>query len=90
MQQVEIIIETDIQQGLVVEQKALDAVLFHFNPSQDRKVERIKVLCAALIQEMHDLQDAESSTSAMKRTAAIAITQAEIVQMLAVKANFAK
>lgn len=74
----------------VVQQSALDAVLFDFNPTTNAKVARIKALYAAAIQELMDIRDASNSTPAMKRMASIAITQTELTQMPAVKALFAK
>lgn len=68
--------------------KALNSVLFDFNPTTNPKVARIKALCAGVIQEMLDIQ--AGGTDAQRRTAAIAITQMELTQMAAVKALFAK
>jgi hypothetical protein len=79
-------------------------VLRKFNPTEDMsvasKVDASKVLCAALIQQMLDLQekqaellkagDKSSVLAARSRTAAMAITDLEKVQMLCVKANFAE
>ena len=73
-----------------VSQKALNAVLFDFNPSSNEKVTRIKALHAALIQEMEDVKSAAGSSPAQLRCAAIAITELEATQMRAVKALFAK
>lgn len=71
-------------------ERALNAVLFDFNPTSNAKVTRIKAMHAALIQEMCNLQDDATSTPAQKRAAAIAITELEGTQMRAVKALFAK
>lgn len=82
--------ETGTAEITEVKEPALNAVLFDFNPSQNLAVVRIKALHAALIQEMHDLQAAETSTQFQRRAAAIAITELEGTQMRAVKALFAK
>lgn len=66
---------------------ALDAVLFDFNPSADARVTKIKALCAALITVLEPIRDLRGPGG---RTAATAITQLEIAQMVAVKALFAK
>ncbi len=63
-------------------------VLRSFNVTGDPKVDVTKVLCAAIIQQMIDLRDAPDAKSETKRAASIAITQAEALQMQAVKANF--
>lgn len=63
-------------------------VLRSFNPSGDNTVDATKVLCAAIIQQMIDLRDANDALPHVKRAASIAITQAEALQMQAVKANF--
>lgn len=68
---------------------ALDAVLFSFNPSSDRNVADLKALCAALITKMEHIRDGDA-LQAQKRNASVAITEAEAVQMRAVKALFAK
>lgn len=73
-----------------VSQKALNAVLFDFNPSAMLDVAIVKALCAAAIEKMCMIRDSEKSTNPMKRMAAVAITQMEITQMVAVKAYFAK
>jgi hypothetical protein len=79
-------------------------VLRKFNPTEDMsvasKVDASKVLCAALIQQMLDLQGglkaadegspADIKNAAIMRTAAMAISDLEKVQMLCVKANFAE
>jgi hypothetical protein len=75
--------------------KALDAVLFDFNTTGSIDVVVVKALCAAVIQKMQDIQDryAKVETTegwARSRMAAVAITQMEICQMIAVKAYFAK
>lgn len=75
---------------VTVQQPALNAVLFDFNPSSNPDVTVIKALHAALIQKMHDLQANEAATPFQKRAAAIAITELEGTQMRAVKALFAK
>lgn len=75
---------------VVVNQPALNAVLFDFNPSSSRDVTTIKALHGALIQKMQDLQANPNSTPFQKRAAAIAITELEGTQMRAVKALFAK
>lgn len=63
-------------------------VLRSFNPSGDNNVDATKVLCAAVIQQMIDLRDADGAKPETKRAASIAITQCEALQMQAVKANF--
>ncbi|MGD9724404.1 MAG: hypothetical protein AB7U76_24460 [Pirellulales bacterium] len=73
-----------------VSDTALDAVLFDFNPSSSRDVGEIKALVAALISKMQVVQAKDDARPAQKRTAAIAITDLEKVQMVAVKALFAK
>ena len=71
-------------------------VLRKFNVTADAKVDSTKVLCAALIQQMLDLQVASKAEAdphkggAIARTAAMAISDLEKVQMLCVKANFAE
>lgn len=65
-------------------------VLRTFNVTNDEKVDATKVLCAALIQQMLDLQAANPGPNAKSRTATMAITDLEKVQMLCVKANFAQ
>lgn len=73
-----------------VQDPALNAVLFDFNTTGSSTVSRIKALHAALIQEMYNIQANPDARPAQKRTAAIAITDLEKVQMVAVKALFAK
>lgn len=63
-------------------------VLRKFNPTDNPKVDATKTLCAALIQQMIDLRDEPGAPPHIKRAASIAITQAEALQMQAVKANF--
>jgi len=63
-------------------------VLRKFNPTDNPKVDLTKTLCAALIQQMINLRDAPDASGPTKRAASIAITQAEALQMQAVKANF--
>lgn len=65
-------------------------VLRKFNVTGDNRVDATKVLCAALIQQMLDLQASANGNQAIGRTAAMAITDLEKVQMLCVKANFAE
>lgn len=74
--------------SLTLGDKAQLHVLRKFNPTDNAKVDATKVLCAAIIQQMLDLQNDPDATSAQKRAAAIAITQCEALQMQAVKANF--
>lgn len=76
--------------AVLVGDAALNAVLFDFNVTGSSDVAVIKALYAAAIQKMHHIQASEKSTPAMKRMAAIAITQTELTQMAAVKALFAK
>lgn len=80
----------EFDQAVSVDDKALDAVLFDFNPSSNPKVATIKALHAAVIQVMNDLRDDPTSTPAQKRSASIAVTELEGTQMRAVKALFAK
>jgi hypothetical protein len=70
--------------------RALDAVLFDFNPSTSSDVAVVKGMCAAVIQKMIELRDGANATDPMKRMASIAISQMEITQMCAVKSYFAK
>lgn len=79
---------TPFEMTLDVGETAQKHVLRSFNPSGDLKVDATKVLCAAIIQQMIDLRSAPDATDAQKRAASIAITQAEALQMQAVKANF--
>lgn len=79
---------TPFGQELHVGDVAQKHVLRTFNPTADAKVDATKVLCAAIIQMMIDLRDAPESAPHVKRAASIAITQAEALQMQAVKANF--
>lgn len=74
--------------GVTVGDVAQKHVLRSFNPSGDQRVDLTKVLCAALIQQMIDLRDADGAKAETKRAASIAITQCEALQMQAVKANF--
>lgn len=85
-----IIHEENGSHSRVIDQTAANKVLYSFNPSGDDRVSFIKLACAGLIQEMLDLQDEEDTTPAQKRTAAMAISDLEKVQMLCVKALFAK
>jgi hypothetical protein len=73
---------------VIVTDVAQKHVLRSFNVTADPKVDATKVLCAALIQQMIDLRDAPGAAGHTKRAASIAITQAEALQMQAVKANF--
>lgn len=75
---------------IALSNQALDKVLFDFNPTSNGRVATIKTLHAALIETMLDLQAAEDVTPAQKRVAAMAISDLEKVQMLCVKALFAK
>ena len=80
----------DFSDAVLCKDPALNAVLFDFNPSAKHDVVTVKALHAALIQKMQDLQADPATTPAQKRVAAIAITDLEKVQMVAVKAYFAK
>lgn len=73
--------------SIAPDQKALDHVLFDFNPSMDDRVVRIKALHAALIAEMEMVR---TQGGPQARAAAIAITDLEKVQMVCVKSLFAK
>lgn len=74
--------------SILVGDVAQKHVLRSFNVTGDAKVDATKVLCGALIQQMIDLRDAPDASGPTKRAASIAITQAEALQMQAVKANF--
>ena len=75
---------TEIEVGETAQKHVLRA----FNPSADLRVDFTKALCAGLIEQMIRLRDSAEATAAQKRAASIAITQAEGLQMQAVKANF--
>jgi hypothetical protein len=101
---VEIRIGGEVEERIVLGERARKKVLAHFNPSEDARVTALKALSAAQIQMMLDHQLAQSrvgnspATSgadkaladARGRAAAIAITQAEITQMCLVKSLFAE
>lgn len=83
--------------SLVVGDKAQAHVMRKFNPAADAKVDATKVLCAALIQQMYDLQlsvysvDADNRNAervAKMRATEKAIELVEQAQMQLVKANF--
>lgn len=61
------------------------AVGLSFNPSGDPEVTKIKQLYADIIDNMHNLRQ-KSFSPEVKRYCSTAITQAEIAQMVAVKA----
>lgn len=73
---------------IVVGDVAQKHVLRTFNVTSSEVVDATKVLCAAIIQQMIDLRDAPGAAGHVKRAASIAVTQAEALQMQAVKANF--
>lgn len=82
---------------VVVGDKAQAHVLRKFNVTADAKVDATKVLCAALIQQMYDLQlsvysvDADNRNAervAKMRATEKAIELVEQAQMQLVKANF--
>lgn len=62
------------------------AVGFTFNPSKDPRVDKAKLLAAAAIDQMIELQKDANSYNGTKRHAAVAITEFESAQMRAVKA----
>ena len=59
------------------------AVGLTFNPSGDERVQRLKAMYAAIIDELNTIQ---SDRSEQARLASIAITEAQGAQMWAVKA----
>ena len=77
----------DYVNEVYVSDAARSAVLFDFNPSTNADVTDIKALCAALIELMRGVQ---TGGGAKGRCASIAITDIEKMQMMAVKALFAK
>lgn len=76
--------------SITVNDEALARVLRDFNPAANADVDDVKVLFAAVIQKMLDLQRRPDATQGNKRGAAIAITELELTQMPAVKAYYAK
>jgi len=60
------------------------AVGLTFNPSGDERVQRLKVMYAAIIDELFAMDDGSGSGQA--RLASVAITEAQGAQMWAVKA----
>jgi hypothetical protein len=80
-----------------VSQRALDKVLFDFNPTTDPRVLRVKALCAALVQEMENCKDGsfaanlgDVAAEARYFNAARAIDHIEVAQMVCVKSFLAK
>lgn len=73
-----------------VQDAALDAVLFDFNPANSADVRDVKALSAALIQKMRDIRENKNSTDAQRRVASTAITELEGAQMRCVKSYYAK
>jgi hypothetical protein len=61
------------------------AVGLTFNPSNDPTVQAIKVKCAELIDEIHELRTNQPNAD-IARMASIAITEIQTGQMWAVKA----
>ena len=59
------------------------AVGLTFNPSGDERVQRLKAMYAAIIDELNTIQ---SDRSEQARLASIAVTEAQGAQMWAVKA----
>lgn len=92
MTELKVRVEIGSSHGDTVEvgEAAKNAVLFDFNTTGSIDVAVVKALYAAAIQKMKDIQASPKSSPAMKRMAAIAITQTELTQMPAVKAYFAK
>ncbi len=87
--------------NLEIGEAAQKHVLRTFNPSGDPTVDMTKVLCAAVIQQMIDLEqsaadacaragtdEAVAKSMATTRATCKAIDLAEALQMQAVKANF--
>ncbi len=68
-----------------VAKSSLDAVRASFNPSGNERVDRIKLLGAALIEEC-ELVIAENTCAAVVRAASVAMTSVETAVMWAVKA----
>lgn len=64
----------------------MKAVGINFNPSGDAGVNRCKMQCANLIDQMNYLRSKEDATPEQKRLASIAITELQGAQMWAVKA----
>lgn len=82
--------DTEKDWKILVGDVALAKVLRKFNVTANVEVDATKVLCAALIQQMIDLQASAGGNQFIGRNAAMAITDLEKVQMLCVKANFAE
>lgn len=78
------------EEHLSVSDKALDCVLFNFNPDDNPVVFRQKALAAAFMTSVENVAADPESSGAKKRCAALAVTHAEIAAMFAVKSNFAK
>jgi hypothetical protein len=81
--------ESGTTNDVPVSTTALNSVLFDFNPSSSNDVTEIKAMCAALISKMEKIVAVEGR-SPKARMANIAITDLEKVQMVCVKALFAK
>lgn len=62
------------------------AVGLSFNPSGDKRVDRIKRAYASIIDELHWLKMDPNSSADIVRLASVAITEAQSAQMWAVKA----
>jgi len=63
------------------------AVGLTFNPSGDPEVNQIKVNCAILIDQLHDLRSGHyADDNDVKRMLSLAITDVQTAQMWAVKA----
>lgn len=74
----------DTQRELTYGEKAVGLT---FNPSNDEKVQAIKVKFAAIIDELNDLRpEYNGKPNEVSRMIAIAITEAQSAQMWAVKA----
>lgn len=73
---------SDVQRPMTFGEKAVGLT---FNPSNDPTVQRIKSLCAELIDEIHELRTNQPNAE-IARMASIAITEIQTAQMWAVKA----
>ena len=62
------------------------AVGLSFNPSNDGSVQRLKLLYAQIIDELHSFRTFGDAGPEHRRLASIAITEAQGAQMWAVKA----
>lgn len=75
---------------ITVSDRALDHVLRSFNVTANPDTDDVKVLCAAVVQKMLDLQMSEKKAPGSPRGAARGITAIEDAAMVAVKAYHAK